>query len=377
MTQGSETWLGVARELASEFRERAATYDREDRFVAENYRRLRQRRLFSVLIPSELGGGGADYDTVCEIVRRFGRGCGSTALAYSMHLHPVALNVFKYHRGQPAEAMLRKVAGSELIIAGTGANDGLGSSGSAEKVEGGYRVTGRKRFVSGCPEADVLVSSIRYEGGAEGPEVLHFSVPFSSAGVTIHDTWHAIGMRGTGSHDVELREVFVPDEAVVGRRPADVWHPLWDAILPTAMPIIMSAYLGIAEAAADYARDHAPARDEASPYLLAEMEQALTEAELAWRDMVRIQDDYRYAPGLSTTRAILVRKTLVARGANQAVEKAAETVGGRAFFQSSPLERELRDVRAAHFHPFPDKRQQLFTGRLALGHDPVRGEPSA
>jgi alkylation response protein AidB-like acyl-CoA dehydrogenase len=76
-------------------------------------------------------------------------------------------------------------------------------------------------------------------------------------------------------------------------------------------------------------------------------------------------------PTVPTANAVLIRKTVAANACIQTVEKAFEAVGGGAFFRSLGLERLLRDVHGAQFHPLQEKRQHLFTGRVALGLDPV------
>jgi alkylation response protein AidB-like acyl-CoA dehydrogenase len=364
-------WTEIAHDLGRRFAERAAHYDRTLEFVAENYRELREEKLFSAGIPEALGGGGAGHDQLCNIVRVLGSYCGSTALAFAMSTHPVAVNVFKHLKGDAkATETLRKLAAKELIVAGTGANDWLSSSGTAVRVEGGYRVSARKHFVSGSPSAHVFVTSTQY-AGQDGTEVLHFSIPFSADGVRIEDNWRTLGMRGTGSHDITLEDVFVPDEAIVARRPAGAWHPMWNAILPVAMPLITACYVGLAEAASEYGVQSAKAK---GPYLAAavgEMTNSLTEARVMLSDMVRIADNYRFTPDVATASAILTRKSLAARAVKATVEKAAEIVGGAGFFQDHPLERIVRDVRAMHFHPLPEARQQIFSGRVALDRDPV------
>ena len=268
-----------------------------------------------------------------------------------------------------AKKTLSKIAANELVIAGTGANDWLESNGEVQKVAGGYRVSAHKRFVSGGPGAQVFVSSAPYSG-ENGKEVLHFAIPFNSKGVSIGDNWRTLGMRGTGSNDVVLDKVFVPEDAIVARRPAGVWHPMWNVILPIAMPLIVSCYVGLAEAAVKHALQSAKGK----PYLaqsIGEMNNELTIAQLALDDMIRITDDYRFTPQLDVSDAILVRKSIAARAVKASVERAAELVGGPGFFQNHPIERIVRDIRAMHFHPLPEKRQQLFSGRIALGLDPI------
>jgi acyl-CoA dehydrogenase len=184
-------------------------------------------------------------------------------------------------------------------------------------------------------------------------------------------------MRGTGSHTVILDNVFVPDAAITLRRPAGRWHPAWSIVLTVAPPIYMSPYVGIAEAAAELALDAARGSVETSyvPFLAGELEVELAATRLSWRAMVMKANEYDFAPALETANAQLVHKTLCARAAIATVEKAMELAGGRGFFRRFGLERLLRDVRAATYHPLPDKRQHELSGRLALGRDPITNQP--
>lgn len=367
-------WVEIARTLGQEFGKRSAEYDRNGEFAVDNYRDLREYRLFSAAIPSELGGGGATYQELSAFIRELARHCGSTALAFAMHTHPVAVNVYKHLRGdEAASKTLRKLAADELIIAGTGANDWLESSGKAERVEGGYRVSAHKRFVSGAPGAHMLVTSVSH-GGAEGAEVLHFAIPFSSEGIRLVETWNTLGMRATGSHDVVLENVFVPETSIVARRPAGVWHPMWNVVLPTALPLITSVYVGLAEAAADLASSAAKHRQTQLAPVVGEMLNALTIAQLALADMVRLNDNHGFTPTLDLADTILARKTIAAEAVKNTVEFAAELVGGPGFFRGHLMERIVRDVRAIHFHPLPARRQRVFSGRIALGYDPVAAD---
>ena len=211
-------WLDRARELGPRFAARAQAVDADDSFVEENYDDLRRYEFFSAGVPEALGGGGASFDTICACLTEFARYCPSTALALSMHQHLVAANVWKYRKQGQSEAMLRMVAEKELVLVSTGGSDWIDSSGEAVKVEGGFRISGRKIFGSGSPAGSVLVTSARYEDPEAGTLALHFPVPMSAEGVERLDTWRAHGMRGTGSHDLMLRDVFVPEEKVAVRR---------------------------------------------------------------------------------------------------------------------------------------------------------------
>lgn len=363
----------VVAELGPQLERDAADRDETDTFVAEAYDRLREHKVFSALAPPELGGGGASHSEMCDFIRRLAHSCGSTALALSMHQHLVAAAVLNHRAGRPGQKLLEKVAASEAVLVSTGANDWMESSGAVERADGGFRVTARKPFCSGAPKGAVLVTSAPYEDPEAGWQVLHFPVPFAAEGVSVADDWRTLGMRATGSHTVVLDRVFVPEEAVALRRPRGAYHPAWNVILTVAMPLIMSAYLGVAEAAATIAGQQALKRagDPATPYLLGELANHLTTARLAVADMVRIANDLDVEPTLDTADAVLVRKTIAAKAVLRTAEKALEASGGAGFYRALRLERLLRDVHGAQFHPLPEKRQLLFTGRHALGQDPI------
>jgi len=366
----SVDWTAIAEELGEKFHARSADHDESGDFVTKNYDDLRSRGLFSAGIPAELGGGGASHAELCDVIRILGRHCGSTALSYAMHTHPVCANVFKYRRGdEQAKGALTKIAASELVIAGTGANDWLASSGEAVEVEGGFTVTAHKRFVSGGPGADLFVTSAVFEGD-DGPEVLHFAVPMNSQGVEIQSNWNTLGMRGTGSNDILLNDVFVPAAAIVARRPVGVWHPMWDVILPIALAPIVACYVGLAESACEQAIAVAKGKEHLAA-VVGQMKNELTIAQMALREMMATVDNYAFNPDAEITDAMLTRKAIAANAVKAVVEHAADIVGGSGFYRGNAMERIVRDVRAIHYHPLPQRHQQVFCGRIAIGLDPI------
>src|SRR5690606_18353423 len=181
-------------------------------------------------------------------------------------------------------------------------------------------------------------------------------------GVSLLDDWQSLGMRGTGSQTVKLDGVFVPDAAVALKRPRGPFHPAFAVIVTVAMPIIMSAYLGVAEAAAAVARERARQRrsDPLAPLLVGELENLMATAEIAVDDMIRLANGFDFAPSVELASKVLVRKSIAANAVIATAEKALETTGGAGMFRKLGLERLLRDAHGAQFHPLPEKRQQLF-----------------
>jgi alkylation response protein AidB-like acyl-CoA dehydrogenase len=373
--QAKGRFAEVAERLGPGFANTAAESDRSGRFVAENYVLMREHRLMSAGVPSELGGGGASYPELCEMLRILGQHCSSTALALSMHTHLVAAAVWRHRHGQPAEALLRKIAGGELVLVSTGAGDWIDSVGRAEKVEGGYRVSAKKRFGSGSPAGDLLMTSAPFNDPQAGAQVLHFAVALAAEGVRVCDDWDTLGMRATGSNTVELEDVFVPEESVSVRRAAGVWHPSFNVVSTIALPILMSAYLGVAERAAELARASAKARgvDAVGMQVLGELENALVTAQMAHREMVENANDYDFAPVNEKANRSLICKTITSNAVLTTAQKAIELVGGGALFRNQPFERLLRDMQGAPFHPLPEKKQLQFTARVVLGLDPHAG----
>ncbi|HEU5151371.1 MAG TPA: acyl-CoA dehydrogenase family protein [Iamia sp.] len=367
-------WPATARDLVPDLAARAADHDRDGTFVQDGIDLVRDRGLLAMLVPAALGGGGATFAEACAVLTTLAHGCPATSLTLSMHSHLVAAQVWRHHRDLPAP-VLPRVAAEGLLLVSTGAADWIASSGVARKVDGGWRVTDRKMPASGAPGGAVVVTSARWEDAPDGPQVVHMSIPFSADGVSIEETWDAMGMRGTGSHTVVLDDVFVPDAAVPLVRPAGVWHPVWATVLGCALPLITSTYVGVAEAAVDRALALAgprAERPETAP-AVGRMVGALTTAQDALAAMVRANDDLRFDPTIEGAAATLARKGVAAAAAIEAVELAMEVGGGRAFSTGGGIERLLRDVHGATYHPLPPAAQLRFTGRVALGLDPVGG----
>jgi alkylation response protein AidB-like acyl-CoA dehydrogenase len=201
----------------------------------------------------------------------------------------------------------------------------------------------------------------------EGPVVLHFPCPMTAAGVTILDTWHTLGMRATGSHDVMIEGLFVPDEKVALKRPAGRWHPVFHILATVAFPLIYAVYLGVAERARDLTVEMAGARpaSERTRWRAGQMDTALTAARLAHQHMLAAAD--RNAPSAASVNDVMTGRRLVEENAIRTVEMALEMAGGAGFYRKAELERLFRDIQAARYHPLQKEAQTDFAGAMALG----------
>jgi alkylation response protein AidB-like acyl-CoA dehydrogenase len=221
-----------------------------------------------------------------------------------------------------------------------------------------------------------MTTMAAYDDPREGTVVLLVGIPMNAPGVTILDNWDTLGMRATGSNDVILDNVEVPESRVAGRRPWGKVDPLLRAAGVHFAPPVAAVYAGIA----------AGARDEAVRVISSRRTgdgRALTEEPMVQRNVGLMDVKLRtlwwsllgalnelgddYAPDERTLETVMVAKRHVVTEAQAVVDIAMETVGGSAYFKSSPLERAYRDVRAGLFHPLNPERTLLYTGRLALG----------
>ncbi|HRW13637.1 acyl-CoA dehydrogenase family protein [Amaricoccus sp.] len=346
----------------------AAEADDHDRFVAENYARLRAAGLVEAGVPVEHGGGGAEVAELAEMLRILARGCGSTALAFAMHTHQVAIPAWRWRHRQVAamEPLLRRIAAERLILLSSGGSDWIGGSGEARRVEGGYRITARKVFTSGAEAGDILMTGAILEEDGER-SVLHFGAPMKAPEVRIEQTWRTLGMRGTGSNDVVIEDLFVADAAVPLKRKAGEWHPLFQIIATIAFPLIYGVYLGVAESARDIAVGLARKRPP-SPHALAlagRMETALRAAQIAHGAM--LAEVARNDPSEQSVNEVMIGRTLVGENAIRAVELAMELAGGAGFYRAAGLERRFRDVQGARYHPLQAGPQAQYAGAMALG----------
>jgi indole-3-acetate monooxygenase len=360
--------VDTARELGPIFAKRANETTNEDTFVADNFTLLKSSGLVEAGVPKDLGGGGAGIDELATMLRTLAYHCGSTALAFSMHTHQVAIPAWRFTNAKVAamEPLLKRIAAERIFLLSSGGSDWISGSGKAEKVEGGYKITARKIFSSGAPAGNLLMTGAIYEEAGKPPAVLHFGVPMNSPNVKVLDTWRTLGMRSTGSHDIMIDGHVVPDAAVSLSREAGKWHPLFQIIATIAFPLVYSVYLGVAESARDIAVDLAKKKQSRHALELAgRMDTELAGARLGSEYM--LDAIRKSAPNAATVNQVMIGKQLVTQHAIAAVELAMELAGGAGFYRAAGLERRFRDIQAARYHPLQASAQAEYAGAMAMG----------
>jgi alkylation response protein AidB-like acyl-CoA dehydrogenase len=359
----------IAQQLVPQLAESSARLDQEDGFVGQHYPLLKQAGLISAGVPVEFGGKGAEIPELCDMLQTLAHGCSSTALAFSMHTHQVAVPAWRWlhQQAEPVVPLLKRIAAEDLVLLSSGGSDFIPSSGVAVKVAGGYRVNARKVFTSGAHAGNILMTSARVEEENGSATVVHFGLPMNSDAVTIVDTWQVLGMRATGSNDVMIKDFFVDDKAVAFTRKAGEWHPVFHILAPIAFTLVYAVYLGVAEKAAKIAIELAKKRHANSHLLtlVGRMENALCGARLAHGHM--LASVAKNAPGAENTNQAFIGRTLVGENCIKAVDLALEVAGGVGFYRQAGLEQCFRDIQAARYHPLQAGPQAEFAGASALG----------
>lgn len=356
----------LAHEVADAAAAHADRHDAEGSFVSEGITAAREIGYLAAPVPTELGGEGATTRDVADAQRVIAAACGSTALASAMHLHVVLAAAWRWRHGDTSvEPMLRRVAGERLVVCSTGGNDWTKPTAVATPVDGGWRVSGRKTFASISPIANVAATFAVIGEPRPGAEVIAFSLPLKADGVRVEETWDAAGMRGTGSNEIVLDDVFVAEAQVSARR---TWGELDRPLLVTtlhAFPVIAATYLGVAEALFDTALASGKVREiHARDVGLADAHLRTARWSL-YGCLDDLGDDPQ--PSIDTFHAIQQMKRTVTVACQEVASAASEFAGGGAYAKRGSVDRMVRDLRAAVFHPYPPELTLVHAGKARLG----------
>ncbi len=190
-----------ARALRPIAREAAEQADRERRLPARVAEAMAKEGLYRVAAPKWIGGADAAPDTQIKVIEAISQGDGAAGWNLMIGIESFSLVGLAFDRD------LELFADPLAIVCGSTANVGR-----ADRVEGGYRVSGQWSFVSGCHNSHVFTGLVSVHEDGEpiaGNPVVHAAIPRDE--FEILDTWQVSGLRGSGSHDVRVDDVFVPE----------------------------------------------------------------------------------------------------------------------------------------------------------------------
>jgi alkylation response protein AidB-like acyl-CoA dehydrogenase len=385
MSEKLEQLVELAGRLADDFATRAAEHDRANSFPFENIEALKQAGYTALVVPERHGGLGADLLDYVACQERLAQGCGPTALAINMHLFGIGSMVERAPMPERPEQGLflnlvgrqRKIIGGGLSEPESGGDWGIFSTRARRDGEA-YVLNGRKVFTSLSPVVDFFMVMATVED--DGPlSSATFPVARNAPGLELVETWDAMGMRATASHDLILKNVRVPAATMADRRPVG---PLGaDAISLFAWfeLSIAAVYTGVALAAMNFTRDftsrfkpitlqrpinHLPGVQ----FAFAEAQTLLAQSRALYRGIAREYLDSRHSfDGEEGLARLIIAKYAAVNNAIAIVDQCMEIAGAHGFLRRNPLERLFRDVRAGLNHPLSNARAREFIGKAALG----------
>ena len=377
----------LTEEILQRCLERAPVYDRESRFFQEDFDELRDAGYLLMAVPQEFGGLGMSMAEVMRETRRLAYYAHADALALNMHVYWTGLAADMWRSGDKSLQWLLEAAGKGEVFAAGHAEPGndlpvLLSTAKAERVDGGYRFTGRKNFGSLGPAWTWLGAHAMDTSDPASPKVVHAFIPRNAAGLRTEENWDVLGMRATQSHDTVLDGVFVPDDRVVRVVAAGAagMDNFILGIFMWALPGFANVYYGMAQRALDLTVEGLQKRKAIAlprgyayhpeyQHAVAEM---VMELEAIGAHVEKVAQEWSDGVdhGAGWPLKVVAMKHRAVEGAWKIVDTALDLSGGFGIFQKSGIERLFRDARLGRIHPANSALSHEFVAKLTLGINP-------
>src|ERR671910_881087 len=365
------------KERAAEFADRevaphAAELDRQARVPFETVEKLAEAGFMGLCVPEELSGAGMDFLSYCLLIEEISRADAGVGVTLAVHTSAGTLPIVMFGTEEQKARWVPPLARGERIGCFALTEPETGSDASAirmraEKVEGGYRISGHKQWVTNGRVAGTMILFARAKGGArEG--VTAFVVPMDAEGISFGKHAQKMGVISATTDDVIFDNVFVPDEDRLGEEGRGLRVAL--GTLDTGRIGIAAQAVGIAEAAFRYATQYAAERTtfgkpiaehQAIAFKLADMQTNIRAARLLVYEAAWMKDR-----GERHTEAGARAKLFSSQVANEVTYEAVQVLGGRGYMKDHPVERHYRDARVTEIYEGTSEIQRLVIARGIL-----------
>jgi alkylation response protein AidB-like acyl-CoA dehydrogenase len=362
------------KDRAAEFADRevapyAAELDREDRVPFETLEKLSEMGFMGLCVPEEYGGTGSDFLSYCLLIEEISRADAGVGVTLAVHTSAGTLPIVAYGSEEQKARWVPDLArgtriGSFALTEPTTGSDAAAIQTSAEKVDGGYRLSGHKQWVT---NGRIAGATIVFARAPEG--VTAFVVGTDAEGLSFGKHAKKMGVISATTDDVHLDNVFVPEEDRLGEEGKGLSVAL--GTLDFGRIGIAAQALGIAEAAFRYASDYAAERTtfgkpigehQAVAFKLADMQTKIRASRLLVYEAAWMKDQ-----GMRVTEAGARAKLYAAQAANEVTYDAVQTLGGYGYMKDeSPVERYYRDARVTEIYEGTSEIQRLVISRGIL-----------
>lgn len=361
------------KDRAAEFADRqvapyAAEWDRESRFPAEVFEKLSEAGFMGLCVPEEYGGGGTDFFSYVLLIEEISRADAGVGVTLAVHTSAGTLPILTYGTEDQSSRFVPDLARGEKIgcfalTEPTTGSDTAAIEASAERVDGGYRLSGHKQWVTNGRAAGTMVVFARAPEG-----ITAFVVGMDEAGISFGKHAEKMGVISATTDDVLLDNVFVPEEGRLGEEGKGLRVAL--GALDTGRIGIAAQAVGIAEAAFRYAVRYASERTtfgkpiaehQAISFKLADMQTKIRAARLLVYEAAWMKDQ-----GMPHGEAGARAKLYAAQVANEVTYDAVQTLGGQGYMKDHPVERYYRDARVTEIYEGTSEIQRLVISRSIL-----------
>ncbi|HWM87227.1 MAG TPA: acyl-CoA dehydrogenase family protein [Kofleriaceae bacterium] len=369
-----------AREIARTVVARdAAEVDEQARWPEAGLRALQREGLGGLVVPARSGGLGLGLLALAQVCEELGRECASTGISFGMHCVGSAVISAKatpHQRGRYLETISagRHLTSLALSEPGSGAHFYYPETRLVVESPNTYRVSGKKVFATNGGHADsYVVSTVASEPDAPPGHFSCVLVAAEAEGLVWGPAWEGLGMRGNSSRALELRDVPVPRQDLLGEEGDQIWY-VFEVVAPYFLMAMAGTYLGVAGAAVEEATAHLSRRTYAhSGGKLSHHQVVQHRLGSLWAQVQRTRRLIYWAAAEADERGALALPALCSAKAEvadcvvQVVNEAMTLCGGSVYRDGSRLERLLRDGRAAHVMAPTTDILRVWAGRALLG----------
>jgi alkylation response protein AidB-like acyl-CoA dehydrogenase len=361
------------KERAAEFADRevaphAAELDRQARVPFETVEKLAEAGFMGLCVPEELGGAGMDFLSYCLLIEEISRADAGVGVTLAVHTSAGTLPIVMFGTEEQKARWVPPLARGERTGCFALTEPETGSDASAiqtraERVEGGYRISGHKQWVTNGRVAGTMILFARAPEG-----VMAFVLGMDAEGISFGKHAEKMGVISATTDDVLFDNVFVPEEDRLGEEGKGLRVAL--GTLDTGRIGVAAQATGIAEAAFRYATQYAAGRTtfgkpiaehQAIAFKLADMQTKIRAARLLVYEAAWIKDQ-EMPHGEAGARA----KLYASQVANEVAYEAVQILGGRGYMKDHPVERYYRDARVTEIYEGTSEIQRLVISRAIL-----------
>jgi len=367
----------VAAFSAEHIAPRAAAIDDSNAFPNDVIRAAASIGLMGVTIPEADGGAGRDYVSYALALEELARGSSAVAVIAAVNNSLVAEPIARFGSDEQKQTWLKRLARGESIGAFALSEEQAGSDAANQQTaarldDSGYVLNGRKVWVANAEAADLAIVFAATQPGIRGRGISAFLVAMDTPGITRTAVADSLGVRGLGCMDLELRDVRVSADCLLGTPGAGFRIAMW--ALEGGRVAIAAQALGVGAAALDQAVEHARSHTafgqpignyQAIQWMLADMATDLDAARML--TLKAADSRARQVGSDGVTLDASMAKLFASEAAHRAADKAMQILASRGYRRGSVVERLFRDVRATEIYQGTSEVQRMVIAEHIIG----------